>query len=423
MTALARTFVDDAGATHSSDKAAPTIVAQVGDALSLEHMGLAHAQVIGTSGSNINSDYADGNGGNAAAYGDHNANPHDPTMFPTDPISTIEAAMLAQSADLTPSCSSTCFWCVGTVGEITRELDAHGWPDYILQGAYGGKWPLIAPFDPWLLGNATARGVEVITILDSFNDATETQSIPAGYIEITKRYEELAAFLGGDADLSADKRALCAEVNTFRATAAAAAERGVRALGAYAPWATVTGQDVAGWMSGPIEQVGFMLEELGMQILHVEGSTEGGTDASTLGFSATAFPYPVVFWLYDVRVGLDFTSDAFAAAWPHPAVVAKQYAYWPNGGHIHSYEHGKEILQLVGEALGKANPVNDATPCTEVADIMDVDYRVNGIAAGEYACPQPVEYDWCPAYLSSDSAFLAGPGVLLAALAAVAALF
>ena len=116
-------------------------------------------------------------------------------MFPTDPISTTEAAMFAQSADLTPSCSSSCFWCVGTVDEITRELDAHGWPDYILQGAYGGKWPLIAPYDPWLLGNATARGVEVITILDSYNDATETQSIPAGYIEITKRYEELAAFL------------------------------------------------------------------------------------------------------------------------------------------------------------------------------------------------------------------------------------
>ena len=25
------------------------------------------------------------------------------------------------------------------------------------------------------------------------------------------------------------------------------------------------------------------------------------------------------------------------------------------------------------------------------------DYRTNGLAAGEYACPQPVDYDWCAA--------------------------
>ena len=139
-------------------------------------------------------------------------------------------------------------------------------------------------------------------------------------------------------------------------------------------------------------------------------------------FDATALPYPVDFWLYDSRVGLDFTSDAFSTAWPHPALVADQYAGWPNNGLVHSYTHATTLLKSVGEALGKAQRIAPATTCTEVADIHDANYRVNGIATGEYACPKPVEFDWCANYPAlSDSAYLARPGVVVAALAAVAA--
>ena len=387
-------------------------------------MGLPHAQVIGTygerctSGSNLNNGYADGNSANKDQFGDHNTAAHDPMLFPTDPISTTEAAMIAQAADLTPSCSATCFWCVGRdwgmTGEILENLNTHGWPDYIIQGAYGGSWPLTA--DPYLLGNATANGVKVIAILDNYNDATGTQSIPAGYIEITKRYEELATFLGVTTDLAADKRALCAEVNNFKATAAAAATRGVRAMGVFAPYVSVAGGVTNGFLYGAItDQVSFMLEELGMQILH-NNSGYAALDAATLGKH-----YPIDFWLYDVRVTLDFISDTFSTAWPHPALVADQYARYPNGGHIHSYEHGTKILKDVGEALGKAQRIAPATTCTEVADITDVHYRTVGLGKGQYACPKPVEYDWCVNYLSSDSAYLARPGVVVAALAAVAA--
>ena len=105
-----------------------------------------------------------------------------------------------------------------------------------------------------------------------------------------------------------------------------------------------------------------------------------------------------------------------------PCYFRRTHAYWPNGGHIHSFEHGTEILKLVGEALGKAQRIEPATTCTEVADVMDVNYRVNGIANGEFACPKPVEYDWCANYPAlTDSAYLARPGVVVAALAAVAA--
>ncbi len=392
-------------------------------------MGLPHAQVKGTygerctSGSNLNT-YADWNA-NQADFGDHNTAAHDPTKFPADPITDEEKAMLTSTLDLTASCSSTCFWCIGTTpthpgepGEILQTLDANdAWPDYIIQGAYSGSYPLTA--DPNLLANATARGVNVIAIIDIHNDVSGAQSRPVDYIAVTKRYEELATFLGATANLDSEKRALCAEMNSFKATAAAAAGRGVRAMGILAPDGPVTDGVATGAMYGAnVDQVTMTLQELGMQI-YEQDATLGAWGAS---LDADALPYGVDFWLYDARAGLDFTSDAFATAWPHPAVVAKQYSYWPHGGWLHSYQHGTEILKLVGTELAKANRLSDATDCTVVADVTDPSYRVTSLGAGKYACPKPVETDWCLSYPAlSDSAYLARPGVVVAALAAVAA--
>ena len=53
--ACARTFMDDAGVHHTTD-GTPTVIAVVGDALSLEHMGLSHAQIIGTIGERCQSE-------------------------------------------------------------------------------------------------------------------------------------------------------------------------------------------------------------------------------------------------------------------------------------------------------------------------------------------------------------------------------
>ena len=121
-----------------------------------------------------------------------------------------------------------CYWCPGNgKAEITTILDATGWPDYIFVGPYGGMWPLTGTYgDPYVLGNATERGVKVITILDNYNDGAlgvgTDLAVRAGFLEITKRYEELATFLGATANLDSEKRALCQEVNNFKATAAAA---------------------------------------------------------------------------------------------------------------------------------------------------------------------------------------------------------
>ena len=222
-------------------------------------MGVPHAQIIGTygerctSGSNMKT-YGDGNLWDADGALDHNAATHDPSHWPTDPLSADEAAMIAQSTDLTPSCSGVCYWCAGNgKAEITTILDATGWPDYIFVGPYGGMWPLTGTYgDPYVLGNATARGVKVITILDNYNDgalgAGTDLAVRAGYIEITKRYEELATFLGAATNLDSEKRTFCAEMNNFKATAAAAATRGVRAMGVFAPYVSVAGGVTNGYL-------------------------------------------------------------------------------------------------------------------------------------------------------------------------------
>ena len=254
--ACARTFMDDAGVHHTTD-GTPTVIAQVGDALSFEHMGLSHAQVIGTigqrftSGSNYEGCYYNGNLYDADGALDHNAAEYDPTLFPVDPISGDEAAMIAQSADLTPSCSASCFWCAGAEGEVVAQLDAHGWPDFLVQGTYGGGWWIAAD----VRANATAKGVPII-VINSDGYSAGAEGGAGGYIEITQRFEELANFLGATPDLSSDKAALCTEVNTFKATAAAAAERGVRAMGTYMPWGPAADGVAASLVYGLISLVG-----------------------------------------------------------------------------------------------------------------------------------------------------------------------
>jgi hypothetical protein len=92
--------------------------------------------------------------------------------------------------------------------------------------------------------------------------------------------------------------------------------------------------------------------------------TMSATDLKSSGvLTGVKVSYPVDFWLYDTRVTLDFKSDAFAAAWPHPAVVAKQAARWPSGGHIYSYRHAATTLAEVGAKLAVAQKLHPVEVC------------------------------------------------------------
>jgi len=407
-----RTFKDDAGVTHTTSLEQPSIVIGVMDGISLVHFGLHHEQLMatygerGTSGSNVNSVYADGN---VNDHGDHANAAYDPAHWPADPTAA-ELAVLAQAMDLSPSCSGGNYWCA----ELDHTmLDESGWPDFLVQGAYATAYPITAEIQ----SNASANNVPII-VIDRVDPDT---GLTRGFIEMVQRHEELAIFLGVsevEGHTAADKQHLCAAVESFKHVAKEAHAKGVRAMATYAPYLVPTGSDKAGgWVYSPnYEMVLIMLEELGMPILHVDGYiedvnhqferlitadyAEGLMSASNLQSSGVSpVDYPVDFWLYDVRVSLDFTSPAFAAAWPHPAVAARQFAYWPNGGHVYSYLHAVEILTIVGNALAGAERIQPATACTPTdGAINGAAHRTDGLGPGEYACYSAVTYDWCAAH-------------------------
>ena len=157
-----------------------------------------------------------------------------------------------------------------------------------------------------------------------------------------------------------------------------------------------------------------------------------GTIMSSGGASAVA--YHADFFLYEPRGALDFTSDSFAAAWPHPAVVAKQYASYPITTLHYSWRHATDILEVVGAKLSTAakldptevphmqpqphslslspsptapapapapapRPTAPACPsqtdCTNVEVIDSEHHRTTGLAPGQYACWNPISYAMC----------------------------
>ena len=442
----ARTFKDDAGVTHTIDDAKmPTFITDVQDALSLVHFGVHHDQVHATfgtrfqSGSNGRLDgtpmYANGN---QATFGvDHNVADYDPSLFPVDP-NAAEMAALAQAPNLSPGCiAAGAFWCTdwdmspanataGTPdGHAKVIMDSIGWPDFLIEGAASPSYDYYHIKSAAVVA-ATPASTKTILITRTDPDTGVTR----GLVEMAEKYEELATFLGADAagHSAADKRLLCSAAESFKHVAKAAHDKGVRAVGVYGPYGDTTkGGMTGGYLYGaPGEVVMHMLEELGMPIYHLPTTTmvagTVGTDETGL-MSATDLELPAVaavaadadagtpavdavpamklnvdFWLYDVRVAIDFTSPEFAAAWPHPAVTAKQYAYWPNGGKVYSYHHAQEIITEVGNALAGAKRVTDPTECTAVDDIDGTTHRTDGLAKGAYACYSPKTYSWCDAH-------------------------
>ena len=429
--ASAGSFTDDDGVTHTWTAANPTIVIGTHDAYSLLHMGLPASQIKATfgtrasSGSNYGGVYANGN---VADHGDHSSTAYDPSAHPSDPTPE-ELSMLAGTADLSPGCSTSNFWCAEFDQTI---LDSVGWPDLIIQGPYGGPYALEqgSGTADYATTAAAARGIPIIKLNVPYSSAGTSAK---DFVSVTQKFEELATALGASNVASyvrADKTAMCSAVRSFKRTARRAADRGVRALALYAPYgAAATNGDVGAFLMSPDkDQVLLMLEELGMGILHTDvDQTSAWEYAVTSDWSAgtlsatnmqssgtlTGEPvkYPVDFFLYDARVTLDFTSQSFKDAWPHPALVAGQYAYWPSGGHIHSYRHATDILNIVGEKLAAANKIEDGTTeahvaraCTSVDVIDSETHRSTGLGPGEYACYNPIEYAWCEDFPEPDTA-------------------
>ena len=372
----AGTFTDDEGTTHTWAAAAPKIVTGAMQALTLMDMGLPASQVMGTfgergtDGSNINGVFATTGtwGQKNDNHGDHANAEYEPHLhFLSDP-SPAEQALLSQMIDVSPECSHTNLWCNKF---NTTILDIHGWPDVIIAETMWGR------VNDEVKAKAAQRGIPVIMLDDQNAAGTEWKT----FIDLAERFEALAKALGADveAHTAQDKQNFCAQAAEFREISREASQRGVRALAGYMPFGSAdpdTGNINAMLQPPDKNPALMMLEELGMSIIHPHTSQTGyyeymypawgGVTMPATGIMSTPMsngatvPYNADFFLYEPRGALDFTSDSFAAAWPHPAVVAKQYAYYPITALHYSWSHATDILAVVGAKLRTAAKLDAA---------------------------------------------------------------
>ena len=222
---------------------------------------------------------------------------------------------------------------------------------------------------------AAQRGIPVIVLSDQNTAKTEWKT----FIDLAERFEDLAKALGADveAHTAADKQKFCVKAAEFREISREASQRGVRALAGYMPYGPADADtgNIHAFLQPPDRNPALMmLEELGMGIIHPNtlqsryyeymGQWGGGpampATSTIMSSSLTPVAYTPDFFLYEPRGALDFTSDSFAAAWPHPAVVAKQYAYYPITTLHYSWRHATDILDVVGAKLRTAAKLDPA---------------------------------------------------------------
>jgi hypothetical protein len=416
-------------------------------ALTMIHFGLGEDQLYAVwgehanSGSNYDHD-GDGKGnyndGNNAEYGvDHNDVKHDATIWSGHP-SEKDMKIIKAAHDLSPGCSGSNYWCADLEWKI---FDEKGWPDIIIEDPTHGSYAYSADF----LGNATEKGVKHIKILGSLPAAEDGgDPVIRNYIEITRRFEELAIAIGAEgpdvaAAVEKEKAAFCNAAEDFKKVTKDAADRGVRVLAGYFPYLAPNdglnedGKSIYGFLYSP--SAGFpvlqFLEELGMQLLHNPAGPDYNANMMPDDLTASNVEgtprYPVDFLLYDARVTLDVETAEFAKKWPHPAVAAGQIAPWSNGAQgIFSYQHAAEMLPLISARLSTAKKLDATeTTCTEVKVISSQDHRSTGLEAMEYACHNPVEFSWCEGLIvettgapsEESAAAFAAVGLMLALLA------
>jgi hypothetical protein len=438
----AGSYMDDLGTHHMWTKDKPKIACLAHQALALIEMGLDPDQIHATfgerftSGSNANSNFA-GYYNSHMVGGDH---AQDTTYmgtlhFPADPTPE-EQALLAGILDLSPGCSASNGWCAAMYAGVTEEegfnvtlFDVHGYPDIVISGPMFDAYTI----PPSARAKLAENNVKVIQISPA-KKAAEGEPLPGtawettkppqhkSYLELVTQFEELAIALGADKDqMRTDKENLCHQISKFKEITFHAAQRGVRAMGGVLPIGDFSEDGkIGGWLSNVDKSPTLMmLEELGMQIIHLDTTNDGYYESHYSGWppvgtmdaenlmstgSRTAgrvkVPYNVDFWLPEVRTYLDFISPEFAEAWPHPAVVAKQYAYFPGAYQVmrYTFRHAADILRLVGNKLAVAKKLDDDpadTQCTRVEDIDGDYHRTAGLAPGQYACWNPIAYDYC----------------------------
>jgi len=399
-----RTFIDDAGVTHTISKANPKIICSARTALSLHHQfGLDGSQISGTYGGY----FPRGSIGN---IDDSDYKPY----WPVDPTND-ELDFLKGIANFSPSCfQSTLSKCKDIDVDMAKDTKADKWV-YIDNGHWytGEEMKEISAS----MGNtpifiSTHYEGDKSPGCITYNHETASyytdlaKCTSRSLIDVIRRTNELANFLGiVKTDIALDQLRMCDAANELTTAALNAHKRGIRVMTVNPSidddnLVTLYPVDP---LSDPFLRT---YEELGVPILHSgkhpsamisrEGipSNEWFTDCSEGSMfkrcNENAY-YPVDLWLVEGRRFFFNTQDEqnfLKFYFPDKALMKNQIAHWPvNDGPI-SYTTAARSFTEMTRKLDEAVQLYDSTICT-IADVTSEEFlnsKFGGLEGGQYAC-------------------------------------
>jgi len=417
-----RTFIDDAGITHTTRKANPKIICSARTALSLLHQfKLDGSQIAGTYGNY----FPRGSIGNMR-------DPSYQPYWPTDPT-TKELEFLNGIPTFSPSCYHAKKTKCDEL-DIIKAKDAA--PDkwvYIDNGSWHTGAEMKEITDS--MGNLPifiSTNYEADPGCITYNPDTATYNTnksnckARSLIDVIRRTNQLANFLGiSKIDTAKDQREMCYAASELRDAAESAQDRGIRVM-TINP--TISNDNsVTLYPVDPLSDPFLRsYEELGVPIIH-PGKHEFGL------FNTEAIPskewfsdcqpgqmfkncnsnayYPVDLWLVEGRRFFFNTPEEkyfLETFFPDKALLNNQVTHWPlNDGPI-SYTSAARSFEEMTRKLDEAVRQYDSTQCTN-ADVTSpafLDARFGGLKGGEYACFNEVyiNYD----YLDCSDIDLAG---------------
>jgi len=399
-----RTFVDDAGITHTTRKANPKIICSARTALSLLHQfGLDGSQIAGTYGNYFP----------RGSIGNMNDPSYQP-YWPVDPTQH-ELEFLKGIPTFSPSCyhakNSKC-----------DELDVIKAKD-----AAPDKWVYIGNSN-WHTGSEMKEITDSMGNLPIFisthyeadknpgcityNQDTATYTTnkskckARSLIDVIKRTNQLANFLGiSKVDIAKDQRKMCDAASELSDAAASAQQRGIRVM-TINP--TISNDNsVTLYPVDPLADPFLRsYEELGVPIIHPEKDESGQFSTEVISskewFSdcqpgqmfqncnSNAY-YPVDLWLVEGRRFFFNTPEEqyfLETFFPDKALLNNQIAHWPlNDGPI-SYTSAARSFEEMTRKLNEAVRQYDTTQCTntDVTSSAFLDSQFGGLKGGEYAC-------------------------------------
>jgi len=393
-----RTFVDDAGMTHTTRKANARIICSARTALSLLHQfGLDSSQIAGTYGNYFpRGSIGDMNDPNYKPYW-----PMDPTPKELDFLKSI------------PTLSPTCFHAKNTKCdeidvEEAKKITSDKWV-YIGNGEWhtGEEMKQIAA----AMGNIP---IFISTHYDgnknpgciSYNPDTATYTTnrskckSRSLVDVIKRTNQLANFLGiAKVDIASDQQKMCKAAMELTTAAANAHQRGVRVMTVNP--SIDNNNDVTLYPVDPLSDPFLRTyEELGVPILHPGTSQEkipskkwftGCQPGQALNNCNNNAYYPVDLWLIEGRRFFFNTPEEqyyLKTFFPDKALLKNQVTHWPmNDGPI-SYTSAARSFAEMTRKLNEAVQLYNSTLCT-VANVTSdtfLDSRFGGLGGGKYAC-------------------------------------